>query len=416
MEWTHEVLDELKAKADPEADQIAEYYQDRHPELDLRGLVLQVRRDMYDPEMGPEVAAMLPRPVLGPELRRADLLTQGQRVFARYGLEITTSLYFASLPTSYGVVDGAEALARTSDLATGSLNRRVAETGQMMIDVMGLEERATLEPGTRGYTSCQGVRLIHAMVRALIRAEDERARAGEADARTWDHDRLGEPLSQDAMLGTVLAFTYIAWMGLERFGISLDRHERDAHAYAWSVVAALLGVDEEHLPLDADDMDQLAPLMWERHIGPSEAGTRLIDALLEEMEEFAPLGLRRIPASMIWWLFRGQEGSIDLEQLPRSLGVPEPSPRAYRIFEVQRAVNRLLDPVRDWRAGRWLFRRVGRATLTSYVDRYVEGQPAFFLPTTMAHDWRIRTGPARTRVRAVKARGRAAVRSRRGRP
>ncbi len=412
MEWTHAVLDELKAKADPEADAIAEHYQERHPELDLRGLIIQVRKDMYDPTTAPEVAAMLPRPTLGPALRRADLLTQGQRVFARYGLEIATSLYFASLPVSYAVVDGAEALARTSDLATGSLNRRVAETGQMMIDVMGFEEPATLEPGTRGYASCQGVRLIHAMVRALIRAEDERARAGEEDARTWDFDELGEPLSQDAMLGTVLAFTYIAWLGLDRFGISLDRYERDAHAYAWSVVAALLGVDERYLPLDADDMDQLAPLMWERHIGPSEAGVRLLDALLEEMEEFAPLGMRRVPASMIWWLFQGYQDSIDLAQVPRFLEAPEPSTRAFRIFEAQRTVNRLLDPVRDSGAGRWFFRRVGRATLTAYIDRYVEGQPAFFLPTTVAQDWRIRTGPARTRAREVKVRGRSAVRAR----
>ncbi len=174
MEWTHAVLDELKAKADPEADAIAEHYQERHPELDLRGLIVQVRKDMYDPATAPEVAAILPRPTLGPALRRADLLAQGQRVFGRYGLEIATSLYFASLPVSYAVVDGAEALARTSDLATGSLNRRVAETGQMMIDVMGFEEPATLEPGTRGYASCQGVRLIHAMGAA----DPSRGRAG----------------------------------------------------------------------------------------------------------------------------------------------------------------------------------------------------------------------------------------------
>ncbi len=412
MQWTAEVLDELKTKADPEADRIAEAYQDRYPDFDLRGLIRQVRADMYDPAAAPGVAARLPRPVLGPALRRADKLALGQQVFARYGLEIAAGLYFGSFPAGYAMEPFAEALARTSDLATGSLNRRVAETGQMMIDVMGVEEPDTLQPGTRGYASCQGVRLMHALVRALILDQDERARAGDPDATEWDFDRLGMPLSQEAMLATILGFTYVGWLALDRFGITLDKAERDAHAYAWSVVAGLLGVEEQYLPLDSDDMDQLAPLLWDRHVRRCDSGVRLYESLMEEIEEFTPLGLRRVPASMIRWLFRGTEGTIDLARVPTALDVAEPSMLAYRMFDSQRLMNRALDPVRDTRAGRWFFRRLSRAIITGYVDRYVENQPAFYLPDTVAKDWRIRTGNTTARVRQVRSRGRQAVRSR----
>ncbi len=43
------------------------------------------------------------------------------------------------------------------------------------------------------------------------------------------------------MLGTILAFTYIAWLGLDRFGIPLDRTSATG-CVRRSVVAALLGV------------------------------------------------------------------------------------------------------------------------------------------------------------------------------
>ena len=412
MEWNETLLDELKTKADPEADAIAETYQDRYPDYDLKDLVRQIRTDMQDPAIGPELGAQLPRPVLRPALRRADMLEQGQNVFRNYGLEISAGLYFGSFPAGYSMAPFAEALARTSDLATDSLNRRVAETGQLMIDVMGIDEAAPLEPGTRGYASCQGVRLMHALCRALILDEDERARAGDPDAQQWDFDHLGHPLSQEAMLATILGFTYVGWLALDRFGIALSRAEKDAHAYSWSVVAALMGVDQDHLPLTADDMDQLAGMIWDRHVERTEAGMRLFGSLMDEIQEFAPLGMKRVPASMIWWLFRGAESGIDLTSVPRSLDVPEPSKAAYVLFDTQRVVNRVLDPTRDTKAGRWFFRKVSRTVINGYVDRYIEGRPPFHLPDTVATDWRIRKGPTATRVRQAKAKGRSAVRSR----
>lgn len=413
MQWSDELLDELADRADPEADQIAAAYRERYPDLGLRDLVRQVRTDLYAPATETTPVSGLPRPVLGEALRREDLLRRGQEVFHLYGLEMACSLYFASLPMSYAVVPAAEALARTSDLATNSLNRRIAETGQMMVDVLAVDGPDLLRPGSRGYATCRGVRLMHAVARALIRAEDEQARAEGAtdDPRLWDTDELGEPLNQEMMLATILAFSYVAWIALERFGVSLDSDEKEAHAYAWSVVAALLGVDEQYLPLGVDDMEQLAPLLFARHIGRTDAGVRLTAALIGEMEEFAPLGFRRVPASLIRWLFKDNVGELEPGRIADDLDVPEAARWATVMFEIQSGVNRLIGPLRDSPAGRWYFRRVGRLATKGFIDRELEGEPPFHLPPEVTADWRVRTGPGATRVRQVRARGRAATRT-----
>ena len=99
---------------------------------------------------------------------RPALIERGQQVFADYGLYQAAALFFASLPMAYATLDGAEVLARVSDLATQNLTRRVAETGQMLLDVMGLRGGHSLEPGAPGYMTAIGLRLMHACVRVLM--------------------------------------------------------------------------------------------------------------------------------------------------------------------------------------------------------------------------------------------------------
>ena len=96
------------------------------------------------------------------------LIERGQRVFADYGLYQASALFFASLPMAYATLDGAAVLARVSDLATQNLVRRVAETGQMLLDVMGLRGGHSLDPGAPGYMTAVGLRLMHACVRVLV--------------------------------------------------------------------------------------------------------------------------------------------------------------------------------------------------------------------------------------------------------
>ncbi len=398
MGWDHDRLDALRGLADPHADVIAAAYQQRYPEDDPRELVRRVRDDIADPDRGPGLLDSLPMPQPGPALSDPDRLRRGQEVFREYGLEMCAALYFAGLPISYCVLGGAEVLSRTSDLATSDLSRRVAETGQMMVDVFGLESDEPLSPGTKGYSTCQGVRLMHSMVRALIRASD------------WDEERFGEPVNQEMMLGTLLAFTHLSWVALDRFGVALDTRDREAHAYVWSVVGALLGISESALPLTPADTAELVPLLFARHVEASDGGHRLAAAMVEEMQSAMPLGFRRVPVALIRWLFDQEVEGVDMSIVPDLLGLP-PGPRWPRpLFALQRRLNLALRPWRRTPIGRWWFRRLTRLVVTWFIDRDLPGAPAFELPSELSRQWRIRTGPTRTGIRRARSRTRQGAR------
>ena len=77
-----------------------------------------------------------------------------------------TSLFCASLPFAYAAAQGVEVLERMSQLADPkTVARRIAETGQMLLDV---SEPGALAPGGRGHRTVRTVRLLHAVIRARL--------------------------------------------------------------------------------------------------------------------------------------------------------------------------------------------------------------------------------------------------------
>ena len=73
------------------------------------------------------------------------MVAQGQDVFREWSLDIVTSLFCASLPFAYAAAQGVEVLERISQLADPeTVARRIAETGQMLLDV---SEPGALAPG-----------------------------------------------------------------------------------------------------------------------------------------------------------------------------------------------------------------------------------------------------------------------------
>ena len=150
--WPPGELDRLRDETDPEIDHVVEAYHREHPELDARDLVgsmiQELSRAKREPQRFTRAAAgqdgmglsaalnvALAPPRWNIDRRQVEL---GQHVFADYGLYQASALFFASLPMAYASIDGAAVLAQVSDLATHNLTRRVAETGQMLLDVMGL--------------------------------------------------------------------------------------------------------------------------------------------------------------------------------------------------------------------------------------------------------------------------------------
>jgi hypothetical protein len=209
-----ERLEELRYQADPEMDELVHRYYQDHQELeDVRSLVLQMLSELGEAKRNPA---------------GEPATAAGQAVFADRGLYQSAALFFASLPMAYASDDGgAAALVRVSDLATDNLTRRVAETGQMLIDVMGVRGPDALQRGGVGYATAVGLRLLHACVRVILLDPDT-----EANERApWSAERFGPPVNQKLLLATLLDFTLVTWQAMERMGVGLDDQDREAHLY-----------------------------------------------------------------------------------------------------------------------------------------------------------------------------------------
>lgn len=421
-----ERLEELRCQADPEMDELVHRYYQDHQELeDVRSLVLQMLSELGEAKRNPagepataagqagdRLSALLDPPPLPPWARDEARITRGQAVFADRGLYQSAALFFASLPMAYASDDGgAAALVRVSDLATDNLTRRVAETGQMLIDVMGVRGPDALQRGGVGYATAVGLRLLHACVRVILLDPDT-----EANERApWPAERFGPPVNQKLLLATLLDFTLVTWQAMERMGVGLDDQDREAHLYTWSIIGFLMGLDAcQDGPLILADLDELSPLM-SRDVGPTDDGRKLMDALMAEMEEFMYLGWRKLPRSLVHWLFQGAEHGID--RLPEHLGVGPPAWWAGPLFGSLSSAHRggwLLGPLRP--AARLLIRKAGRYVLLAYTDRFAGEQRPFHIPDGLARSWKLHQGPVARQVRARRRQARHAVRARIGEP
>jgi hypothetical protein len=284
-------------------------------------------------------AATATVPATLPRWRIDQLLEEGQDFLAKYGLEIASALFTASLPYSYTGGRGAHVLVRTAQLADTHTTRRVAETGQMLQDLMQRENNTTpLAPGTQASNAVRGVRLFHEAVRHMIRNDPE---------VRWD-PALGAPINQEDLLGTIYVFTVVALDALERIGISYSDREAEAYVHLWLVVGELLGVKydlwrrhEEPIagaPLTLRELRIVGASIFRRNASSSPAGVTLMASLLEAMQEQMPRPLRHYPTSAVRHLI-GTEYADMLEVGHASTG--------HVIYNGVRSLARALSPTLD---------------------------------------------------------------------
>ena len=243
--FTDSYLDALQGHGDPVADAVvADFVQVRHI-TDPQYVVLQLiqhQRRLPPAEQIPSVRAYFDTPVPLPPWADVAVLRRGQEIFRVFGVHIASALFCASLPMSYAAVDGSQVLTRTAELVSNT-RRRLAHTGEMLLDVMGAnDDRAALPfaPGTHAYDAPHGVRLFHAAVRHLLRNDAEYQRV-----------QPGEPINQEDLLGTLTVFTVVVVEALQRFGVHLDAAQRDAYVRVWLTAGYLLGIEPDRTALPA---------------------------------------------------------------------------------------------------------------------------------------------------------------------
>ncbi|MEY2228440.1 oxygenase MpaB family protein [Streptomyces sp. BF23-19] len=192
--------------------------------------------------------------------------------FIDNNVHISTALSFASMPACYLVPHVAKLLSATHGLEYPS--KRMAETGQFTVHLMRPD---AFEAGSRFIPAAQKVRLLHASIRHHLVREDR-----------WDTAALGTPICQEDMIGGQMFFSLLVLDSLHRLNIHMSTEGAEAYYYAWRVVGAMLGVDQEAVPATLDEARSFLDRYMIRHMGPSEEGAHLTRQLIDLYEEIVP--------------------------------------------------------------------------------------------------------------------------------
>lgn len=329
-----------------------------------------------------------------------DLVRQGQEFFREFGLEIAASLFSASLPRSYTAKRGATVLTTTTALVS-TPRRRIAETGQMLLDVMTAEDSIEpLSPGTRAHAAARGVRFFHAAVRHMI--------LNDPDVH-WKTDELGVPINQEDLLGTLAVFTIVVTESLDKVGVSYSDAYREGYFHLWLAIGHIMGIDyvgfrrgdetrpECEPPLTYLELRDLCEEILRRNAGSSAEGKKLMDALLQESKDSMPFFLKGAPAAATRHLI-GDE-SADWLGVPRA-GLTR------LVFPVLRPFTRILSPLKQIYAVGKLADRLTRNMYRLWIDRGRGSRPPWrFDDVRMS--WKIDRLPTRA-VRRVSNAMRAA--------
>ncbi|MCI0670609.1 MAG: DUF2236 domain-containing protein, partial [Myxococcaceae bacterium] len=104
----------------------------------------------------------------------------------------------------------------------------------------------------------------------------------------WDAARLGLPINQEDLAGTLMTFCAVPLDALPRLGVEVSAEEAEAWVHTWNVVGSLMGVREELLPRDRADAEALMDAIRDRQWAPSSDGRFLVQPLLRMMQDYLP--------------------------------------------------------------------------------------------------------------------------------
>lgn len=224
----------------------------------------------------------------------AITLERGQHFFQKNGDMYTAMLGFYSLPYCYAFADGAEVLVRSKRIID-LIGERLGETGSFVMEIF--------KPGAfitdkSAFLVCAKVRLIHAFSRFFI----------QKYAKDWSCT-FGNPINQEDMLGTNLAFSQIVLRGLLKLGIPVSEEEHRTVLAYWKWIGELMGIEVSFWPETAKEAFELDKHIRRRHMRASEAGQKLTRALLNFYQKSIPDPILSDQVEGIVSFFLGKEAS-----------------------------------------------------------------------------------------------------------
>jgi hypothetical protein len=350
LDLDREHLDSLRRIGDDEMDHLVEQYCSTSS-VPPRDLVREIIRS------GASATMRIDRDL--PPWASEAKLKAGQDFFREYAVQIATALFSASLPLSYTAEHGARVLTATAELASGNVNRRVAETGKLLLDIMTIDspDATPLARGSAGWRAAAGVRTFHAAIRQMLLNN------------RWDTTAHGVPVNQEDLIGTLVLFTVAVVDALKKMGVTVKPEERDAYVHLWMVVGYLLGIDyslihrevagtRSDAELTFEELRVLGDVLQKRNSRMNPDGQQLSASLMGLFRQSISGPLGSFPAAATRILIGDEQG--DLLDIPTG-GAPA------------RVVIRTMRP---------LTRLVSRGRAKGLVQRGMHGST-----TKLYHDW-----------------------------
>jgi len=350
--WSLPNLDKMRQLGDPEADAAIAYWQKaKGTKESLQSLAHQLVGFQFAPEIDWLLEALASEDLdsatkLDPRHRVADcgfpsgdpvekqkVLDQGQQVFQDHGLKILIVLVCYSLPAAYAAQKGVGVL-HSNKGGTGyfvkDLNRRLLETTQFVMEVFADNGLAidTAQPcGLQGpaIQSALRVRLLHAAVRGLIKANRDKS-----GGPTWDERLLGEPANQEDLAGTLMTFSCVVLDGLRKMRVELTPEQERGYLGIWMRIGRLLGV--QIIPETLEQAEEVTKEIRRRQVDlpiregvANPMGAEMTRNLLKFIRERLPWPVSSWPVPEALMLFFLPRTPADV---PASLGIRRTRTRA----------------------------------------------------------------------------------------
>jgi hypothetical protein len=217
-----------------------------------------------------------------------------QEFFEQRGDMYLAMLGFYSLPYCYAFADGAQVLVRSQRILD-QIGERLGETTRFVLDVF---KPGAFTSQDEAFLTCAKVRLIHAFSRYFIRKY----------AKDWSPD-FGEPINQEDLLGTNLAFSHIVLRGMTKLGMSPSAKEHQAVLRYWKWIGELMGIEPSLWPSTAKEAFELDRFIRKRYLKASDAGKKLTKALLEFYQKNIPDSFLTSQLEPLLSYFLGKEAS-----------------------------------------------------------------------------------------------------------
>lgn len=365
----------MRQIGDPVADAVAARVLDEGQVGAVREVLQQLldHDDVNQADLPAYVRDYLAETATLPEWVDPERIRRGEIIFERWGVAISVALFCASLPSAYACAKGVTVLAQTARLETDT-RRRIMETGQFLIDVLG---PGGMQPGGKGVMAIQRVRLMHAAIRHLILAHG------------WDSAELGEPINQEDLAGTLLSFSYTVVEPLPRLGISLDAQEMSDYLYVWQVVGEMMGIDPRMVPNDVAESTELVGLIRRRQYGQSADGIDMTKALVGLLQEMTPTHIFDSVVPDLIRMLSGDEVAEIIDLPPRA--------RHFGLLTLLKVIARFsTHEVENDKILKRISNHVGWWVLNGLLDieRQGEHRADFDVPDELASHWKLNVEPA----------------------